>query len=57
MEARGKELEGIARFFEKGMLKATVDSVWAIEEFEEAFRKTGSGHARGKVVLRVGGEE
>jgi hypothetical protein len=34
-----------------------VDSVWALEEYETAFEKTASGHARGKVVLRVGGDE
>lgn len=57
MEARGEELDRIGRFFEKGMLKTTVDSVWELEEFKEAFGKTGGGHARGKVVIRVAGEE
>ena len=56
IEARGEELERIGKFFEKGMLKATVDSVWGFEEYEKAFEKTGGGHARGKVVLRVTGE-
>jgi hypothetical protein len=47
MEARSEELERIGKFFEKGMLKASVDSVWVLEEF------TAGGHARGKVVLKV----
>jgi NADPH:quinone reductase-like Zn-dependent oxidoreductase len=56
MEARGEELERIGKLFEKGMLKATVDSVWDFEEYEKAFEKTGGGHVRGKVVLRIEGE-
>jgi NADPH:quinone reductase-like Zn-dependent oxidoreductase len=56
MEPRGEELEGIGRFLEKAMLKATVDSVWKMEGFEEAFAKTATGHARGKVVIRVADE-
>lgn len=57
MEARGQELAGISKFFEKGMLKTSVDSVWKLEEFEKAFAKTASGHAKGKVVLKVSDEE
>jgi NADPH:quinone reductase-like Zn-dependent oxidoreductase len=57
MEARGDELARISRFFENGMLKTSVDSVWGIEDYERAFEKTAGGHARGKVVLRVGGKE
>ncbi|USP81970.1 uncharacterized protein yc1106_09244 [Curvularia clavata] len=54
MESRGEDLERISKFFAKGMLKAAVDSVWKLEEYEKAFEKTASGHARGKVVMRVG---
>lgn len=57
MEARGEELSRIGKFFEKGLLRATVDSVWKFEDFEGAFAKTGSGHARGKVVIRISEEE
>ncbi|KAH3951158.1 hypothetical protein HBI56_085820 [Parastagonospora nodorum] len=53
MEARGDELAQIGRFFEQGLLKATVDSVWELEDYEGAFGKTASGHARGKVVFKV----
>jgi NADPH:quinone reductase-like Zn-dependent oxidoreductase len=54
MEARGPELEGIGRFIEKGLVKTWVDSVWKIEEYAQAFAKTASGHARGKVVFSIG---
>ncbi|KAH8722400.1 hypothetical protein GQ44DRAFT_711760 [Phaeosphaeriaceae sp. PMI808] len=56
MKARGDELDKIGKFFEKGLLRATVDSVWKIEDFEGAFGKTASGHARGKVVFKVSDE-
>jgi len=56
MDARGEELEAVGKFFEKGLLRAWVDSVWKIEEFEQAFAKTASGHARGKVVIRLAKE-
>lgn len=32
MEARGDELAQIGRFFEQGLLKATVNSVWELED-------------------------
>ncbi|KAF2797350.1 NAD(P)-binding protein [Melanomma pulvis-pyrius CBS 109.77] len=57
MESRAVELERIGRFFELGLLRTYVDSVWGIEEYKEAFAKTAGGHARGKVVLRIGEEE
>ncbi|KAJ4364761.1 hypothetical protein N0V95_000709 [Ascochyta clinopodiicola] len=57
MESRSEELVAIGRFFEKGMLKVNVDSVWGLKEFRDAFEKTATGHARGKVVLKVGNEE
>jgi len=56
MVSRGEELERIGRFIEKGLVKTSVDSVWRIEEFEEAFKKTATGHARGKVVIKIAEE-
>jgi hypothetical protein len=38
-------------------LKGAVDSVWKVEEFEEAFKRTGGGHAKGKVVFKTVEEE
>jgi NADPH-dependent curcumin reductase CurA len=46
----------MGKLFEKGMLKATEDSVWRLEDFMRAFGKTASGHARGKVVFKVSDE-
>ncbi|KAF2438940.1 NAD(P)-binding protein, partial [Karstenula rhodostoma CBS 690.94] len=53
MDSRGSELAAIGRFIENGLVKGWVDSVWRIEDFERAFAKTATGHARGKVVIKV----
>lgn len=53
MDSRGSELAAIGRFIEKGLVKGWVDSVWRIEDYEKAFAKTATGHARGKVVIKV----
>jgi NADPH:quinone reductase-like Zn-dependent oxidoreductase len=55
MDSRGSELAAIGRLIEKGLVKGWVDSVWRMEEFEKAFAKTATGHARGKVVIKVAG--
>ncbi|KAF2112984.1 hypothetical protein BDV96DRAFT_497033 [Lophiotrema nucula] len=57
MDSRGEELEGIGKFITKGLVKTCVDSVWKLEEYKEAFAKTASGHARGKVVLKIAADE
>ncbi|KAF2808960.1 NAD(P)-binding protein [Mytilinidion resinicola] len=54
MESRGAELAVISGLWERGLCKTVVDSVWRLEEYEKAFAKTASGHARGKVVIRIG---
>lgn len=53
LEPRGWELEKIAGLIEAGEAKAVVDSVWKLEQFKEAFAKVETGHARGKVVIKV----
>lgn len=57
MESRGSELEEIGKFITKGLVRTWVDSIWKLEEYDEAFKKTASGHARGKVVLKIGGHD
>ncbi|KAF2011389.1 NAD(P)-binding protein [Aaosphaeria arxii CBS 175.79] len=53
MDARGPELEAIGKIIAKGLITTSVDSIWAIEEYENAFKKTATGHAKGKVVIKV----
>jgi NADPH:quinone reductase-like Zn-dependent oxidoreductase len=46
-------LKHIAELIEKSKVKPIVDSVWKFKEFGEAFVKVESGHARGKVIIKV----
>lgn len=55
-EASGKDLAEIAQLIEAGKVRPLVDSVWTFEEFEKAFERVDSGHARGKVVIKVRGD-
>jgi NADPH:quinone reductase-like Zn-dependent oxidoreductase len=54
MDSRGQELEGLGKLVGEGIVRTRVDSVFPLEEFEEAFKRTGTGHAKGKVVFKVG---
>ena len=53
MKPEGWQLKEIAKLLENGEARAVVDSVWNLEEFKEAFAKSESGHARGKVIIKV----
>ncbi|KAL9617822.1 MAG: hypothetical protein Q9160_007427 [Pyrenula sp. 1 TL-2023] len=53
MKPDGKQLAEITRLLEKGECQAVVDSVWPLEEYENAFNRLDGGHANGKVVIRV----
>ena len=51
MEANGAHLEAITRLVEAGTCRGFVDSVWPLEQFNEAFKRMDSGHARGKIII------
>jgi NADPH:quinone reductase-like Zn-dependent oxidoreductase len=53
MEPLGWQLELFGKLVEVGKVKAVVDSVWKLEEYEKAFERVEGGHARGKVIIRV----
>ncbi|ESZ94868.1 hypothetical protein SBOR_4744 [Sclerotinia borealis F-4128] len=53
MEPEGWQLEETARLIEMGQVRAVVDSVWPLSEFEKAFAVVEGGHAKGKVVINV----
>lgn len=44
-------LEAITKLVKEGKCHGFVDSVWPLEQFEEAFKRLDTGHARGKIVL------
>lgn len=53
VEPSGAQLGEVTALLEEGKCRAVVDSVYELEEYEEAFARLEGGHARGKVVLRV----
>jgi NADPH:quinone reductase-like Zn-dependent oxidoreductase len=50
---RRADLEQVTRWVGEGRLRPVLDSVFALENAAEAFRRLESRRARGKVVLRV----
>ncbi|KAK0719072.1 hypothetical protein B0T21DRAFT_295498 [Apiosordaria backusii] len=53
VEPSGENLAEIGRLIEVGKVRPTVDSVWAFEDYEQAFERLESGQTTGKVVIRV----
>lgn len=53
MEPDGWQLDEVRGLIEAGEVKPAVDSVWKLEQFKEVFAKVASGHARGKVIIKV----
>jgi NADPH:quinone reductase-like Zn-dependent oxidoreductase len=51
MSPNGLHLKEITKLVEQGKCRPMVDSVWPLEQFEEAFKRMDSGHARGKIIL------
>lgn len=47
------EREEVMRLLGSGEVRVVRDSVWAMEDVLEAYRKVGERHCRGKVVVRV----
>ena len=53
MKANGNQLEKIASLIEAGEIRPVIDKVFAFSETNEAIGYVESGHAKGKVVIRV----
>ncbi|MCJ1250666.1 hypothetical protein MMC30_007894 [Trapelia coarctata] len=51
MEPNGTQLQEVTKLVNNGKLRTNVDSVWPLEEFEQAVERLESGRAKGKVVL------
>ncbi|KAL4912979.1 hypothetical protein BDW62DRAFT_214582 [Aspergillus aurantiobrunneus] len=51
MEPNRGHLEAITGLVEQGKCRGVVDSVWPLWQFQEAFKRVDTGHARGKVVI------
>lgn len=50
---KGFQLKEIAHLVEANIAKPIVDSVYALDQFKEAFSKLESGHVRGKVIIEI----
>lgn len=51
MEPNGTQLQEITKLVNEGKCRGSLDSVWALEDYEKALKRLESGRARGKVVL------
>lgn len=51
MKPDGKQLTSLTDLVDAGKCRPFVDSVWPLEQYEEAFSRLDSRHARGKVIL------
>lgn len=49
----GTQLGEITKLVEQGKCRGFVDSVYPLEQWEEAFERLEGGHARGKVILKL----
>jgi alcohol dehydrogenase len=47
------QLRRIAELIDQGHVIVVIDSIFPLEQFREAFAKLESGHATGKIVLRI----
>ena len=54
VKASGAQLAHLSQMLEDHLCKPVVDSVYDLEQFQEAFEKLENGHSKGKVILRVG---
>ena len=54
MESSRENLVVITKLIEQGSCKPVIDSIVDFADFEKAWDKVNSGHAKGKVVVKVG---
>lgn len=53
METNGKELVPVTKLLEAKEVRPIVDSVWTMKQYHEAFQKLETGHARGKIIIKM----
>ena len=53
MHSDGATLREIAGLVEQGAIRPVIDTEYAMDGYKEAFEKLETGHARGKVVLKM----
>ncbi|KAL8753296.1 MAG: hypothetical protein Q9184_005464 [Pyrenodesmia sp. 2 TL-2023] len=53
LSPNSRQLKEISKMANDGRCITLVDSIWKLEEYEEAFARMTGGHARGKVVIQI----
>ena len=53
MRAQGEQLSQIAKLIELGVIKPVIDKVFPFEQTNEAMAYVETGHAKGKVVIKI----
>ena len=56
VEPLGSNLAEIGELIEAGKVRPVVDSVWEFGDFRKAFDRLESGHAKGKIIIKVSDE-
>ncbi|KAJ5975154.1 hypothetical protein N7481_008861 [Penicillium waksmanii] len=51
MDPSGADLAEITKLVEKGKCRPIVDSVWPLEQFQNAYERLDSGRVRGKIIF------
>jgi NADPH:quinone reductase-like Zn-dependent oxidoreductase len=51
MSPNGPQLQKITALIEEGKCRPVLDSTYALKDFERAFERVETGHARGKAVI------
>jgi NADPH:quinone reductase-like Zn-dependent oxidoreductase len=49
----GEQLSRLTELIEQGRCRGSVDSVYPLEQYKEAFERLEGGHAKGKVILKL----
>jgi NADPH:quinone reductase-like Zn-dependent oxidoreductase len=55
MKPNGQQLAEVSKLLDQGHCRAVLDSVWNFEDYNKAFERLDTGHANGKVVIKVTG--
>ncbi|MBL4682457.1 MAG: NAD(P)-dependent alcohol dehydrogenase [Pseudomonadales bacterium] len=53
VQARTKDLETLTRFIEDGKVKPVLDSEYPLAKIDDAFARSKTGRARGKIVINI----
>ena len=56
-QSNATDLPLLADLMQQGKVKAVIDHTYELSEVQEAMQHLETGHARGKVVVSIGGDQ